>query len=49
MTAMKQTMLLPVILLGIGALSCLAIKEGKRTPAPAAPEAAKTEQATPAG
>ena len=47
-TAMKQTMLLPVILLGIGALSCLAIKEGKRTPAPAAPEAAKTEQATPA-
>jgi len=48
-TAMKQTMLLPVILLGIGALSCLAIKEGKRTPAPAAPEAAKTEQATPAG
>jgi EmrB/QacA subfamily drug resistance transporter len=47
-TAMRQTMLLPVILLAIGALSCLAIKEGKRTPVPPAPEVAKTEQATPA-
>jgi MFS family permease len=28
-TAMKQTMILPVVLLGIGALSCLAIKGGK--------------------
>jgi EmrB/QacA subfamily drug resistance transporter len=47
-TAMKQTMILPVILLAIGALSCLAIKEGKRSSAPAAPEVAKAEQATPA-
>ncbi len=47
-TAMKQTLLLPVILLAIGALSCLAIKEGKSAPAPAPPEAAKTETATPA-
>jgi EmrB/QacA subfamily drug resistance transporter len=47
-TAMRQTMLLPVILLAIGALSCLAIKEGKRTPAPPAPEVAKAQEATPA-
>jgi EmrB/QacA subfamily drug resistance transporter len=47
-TAMRQTMLLPVILLAIGALSCLAIKEGKRAPAAPAPEVAKAEQATPA-
>jgi EmrB/QacA subfamily drug resistance transporter len=48
-TAMKQTMILPVILLAIGALSCLAIKEGKRTPpAHAEPGVARTEQATPA-
>ena len=40
-TAMRQTMLLPIILLGVGALSCLAIKQGKRAPEPA--EAAKTE------
>jgi len=40
-TAMRQTMLLPIILLGVGALSCLAIKRGKRAPEPA--EAAKTE------
>ena len=33
MTAMRQTMVLPVILLGIGALSCLALKGG----APAGP------------
>jgi hypothetical protein len=31
-TAMRQTMLVPIILLGIGALSCLAIKQGKRAP-----------------
>ncbi len=43
-TAMRQTMLLPIILLGVGALSCLAIKQGKRAPEPA--EAAKTETAT---
>jgi EmrB/QacA subfamily drug resistance transporter len=47
-TAMKQTMLLPVILLAIGALSCLMIREGKRAQAPAQPEAAKTETVTPA-
>jgi EmrB/QacA subfamily drug resistance transporter len=34
-TAMRQTMLLPIILLGVGALSCLAIKEGRRAPEPA--------------
>ena len=45
-TAMKQTMLLPVILLGIGALSCLAIKEGKRAPTPAEPAAPAAEEAT---
>jgi EmrB/QacA subfamily drug resistance transporter len=45
-TAMRQTMLLPIILLGVGALSCLMIKQGKRTPEPS--EAAKTETATPA-
>ena len=28
-TAMRQTMVLPIILLGVGALSCLAIKRGK--------------------
>jgi len=45
---MRQTMLMPVILLAIGALSCLAIKEPKRTaPAPAT-EAVVTEPATPA-
>jgi EmrB/QacA subfamily drug resistance transporter len=48
-TAMRQTMLMPIILLGVGALSCLAIREGKRTPAaPATAEAAVTEPATPA-
>ena len=31
-TAMRQTMVLPIILLGVGALSCLAIKRGKRAP-----------------
>jgi hypothetical protein len=48
-TAMRQTMILPIVLLGVGALSCLALKEGKRaTPAPAAEEAARAESATPA-
>src|SRR6516165_9335538 len=47
-TAMKQTMLLPVILLGVGALSCLALKEGKRTAAPPVEEAVQAESATPA-
>jgi hypothetical protein len=45
-TAMKQTMLLPVILLGIGALSCLALREGKRAPTPAQPAAPAAEEAT---
>jgi hypothetical protein len=45
-TAMRQTMLLPIILLGVGALSCLAIRQGKRAPEPA--EAAETETAAPA-
>jgi EmrB/QacA subfamily drug resistance transporter len=45
-TAMRQTMLLPIILLGVGAVSCLAIKHGKRAPEPAEP--AKTETVTPA-
>jgi len=43
-TAMRQTMLLPIILLAVGALSCLAIKQDK--PAPEPFEAAKTETAT---
>jgi EmrB/QacA subfamily drug resistance transporter len=45
-TAMRQTMILPIILLGVGALSCLAIKQGKRVAEPA--EATKTETAAPA-
>ena len=41
-TAMRQTMILPVVLLGIGALSCLAIKGGGSKPAPsAAPQEAE--------
>jgi EmrB/QacA subfamily drug resistance transporter len=48
-TAMRQTLLMPIILLAIGALSCLAIKEGKRTRATPAPEPAiETEPAHPA-
>jgi len=31
-------MVLPIILLGVGALSCLAIKQGKRAPEPAEAE-----------
>jgi len=38
-TAMRQTMLLPIVLLGVGALSCLAIKQGKRAAEPAEVEA----------
>ena len=45
-TAMRQTMILPIILLGVGALSCLAIKQGKRVAEPAG--ATKTETAAPA-
>jgi EmrB/QacA subfamily drug resistance transporter len=44
-TAMRQTMLLPIVLLGVGALSCLAIRQSRRTPQPAEP--AKTETVTP--
>jgi EmrB/QacA subfamily drug resistance transporter len=47
-TAMRQTMLMPIILLAIGALSCLAIKEPKRTATAPTEEAVVTEPATPA-
>src|SRR5262249_17746141 len=48
-TAMRQTMLMPIILLAIGALSCLAIKEPKRTAtAPATEQAITAEPVTPA-
>jgi MFS family permease len=47
-TAMRQTLILPIVLLGVGALSCLAIKEGKRTAAPPAEEAIQAESASPA-
>jgi EmrB/QacA subfamily drug resistance transporter len=48
-TAMRQTMLLPVVLLAVGALSCLAIRKQPK-PAAASPtaEAVITEPATPA-
>jgi MFS family permease len=46
-TAMRQTMLMPIILLAIGALSCLAIKEPRRTATTPAEEAVVTEPATP--
>ena len=45
-TAMRQTMILPVVLLAVGALSCLAIREGKRAPGQEEREAAKTETPT---
>jgi hypothetical protein len=38
-TAMRQTMILPVVLLGIGALSCLALKGGSQAAPQPAPEA----------
>jgi EmrB/QacA subfamily drug resistance transporter len=37
-TAMRQTMVLPVVLLGIGAISCFAIRNGKPAGEPVAPE-----------
>ena len=46
-SAMRSTMLLPVVLLTVGALSCLLLKEGRRTPEPAVPDVA-AEQAAPA-
>jgi EmrB/QacA subfamily drug resistance transporter len=45
-TAMRQTMILPVVLLAVGALSCLAIREGKRAPGREEPEAARAETPT---
>ena len=47
-TAMRQTLLMPIILLAIGALSCLAIKEPKHTATAPAMEAVVTEPAHPA-
>jgi len=44
---MRQTMILPIALLAIGALSCLALREGKRAQAPPAAEAVEAESATP--
>ena len=42
-------MILPIVLLGVGALSCLALKEGKRTTsAPPVEAAVQAESATPA-
>jgi hypothetical protein len=40
-TAMRQTMILPVVLLAIGALSCLAIKGGKPVPQAASEQVEK--------
>ena len=37
-TAMKSTMLLPIILLAVGAVSCLMLKEDRRQAEPAAPD-----------
>jgi len=45
--AMRSTMLLPIILLAVGAVSCLMLREGRRTPEPAAPDIA-AEQTAPA-
>jgi EmrB/QacA subfamily drug resistance transporter len=44
-TAMRQTLIMPIILLAIGALSCLALKNGKpaREPAPQEAEKAPTQ------
>jgi EmrB/QacA subfamily drug resistance transporter len=47
-TAMRQTLLMPIILLAVGALSCLAIREPKRTATAPAMEAVVTEPAHPA-
>jgi EmrB/QacA subfamily drug resistance transporter len=43
-TAMRQTMILPIVFLAIGALSCLAIKGGRPAPA-AVPEQVEEEEA----
>jgi MFS family permease len=47
-TAMRQTMIMPIVLLAVGALSCLAIRERRRTPTAPAPEPSVSEPATPA-
>jgi EmrB/QacA subfamily drug resistance transporter len=47
-TAMRQTMLLPIVLLAVGAISCLAIKQPRRASQPTEPEVAKAETAAPA-
>ena len=45
--AMRSTMLLPIILLAVGAVSCLMLKESRRAPEPAVPDI-PAEQAAPA-
>jgi MFS family permease len=45
--AMRSTMLLPVILLAVGAVSCLMLRQGRRTPETDAPDV-PAEQAAPA-
>jgi EmrB/QacA subfamily drug resistance transporter len=49
--AMRSTMVLPVVLLGVGAVSCLALRERSRAagPVPAAEGAPADAQAAPAG
>jgi hypothetical protein len=44
-TAMRQTMLMPIILLAIGAVSCLAIRGGRRAPRPAETESERAPTA----
>jgi MFS family permease len=49
--AMRDTMLLPVVLLGVGAVSCLALRQGKRGAPPeptAAPATAASSDTAPA-
>ena len=51
MDAMRDTMLLPVVLLGVGAVSCLALRQGKRGAPPeptAAPATAASSDTAPA-
>jgi hypothetical protein len=40
-TAMRQTMVMPIVLLVIGALSCFALSNGRPAAAPVAPEVEK--------
>jgi EmrB/QacA subfamily drug resistance transporter len=46
-TAMRQTMVMPVALLALAALSCLAIRQPKRVPEPAESEVTKAPTHTP--